>query len=106
MLPSFPFAGLPTLLTTKETGAIRTEIPIHFNVGLSIRTGGNAEIYLCEGWNYTAYPCYYINVGDRQTQSVYLQKYNDHTDFQKGGNKLTIKKVGQTLLLAYTEFYD
>lgn len=71
---------LPTLFTKNSES--RTEISSDFDIGFSIRTSGYAELFFCEGWNRTSYPCYYIKLGDTELRQTYLQKYNHFQELQ------------------------
>lgn len=80
MLLIVSVSELPTLFTKDSES--RTEISSDFDIGFSVRTAGDTELFFCEGWNRTSYPCYYIKLGDKELKQTYLQKYNHFQELQ------------------------
>lgn len=81
-------------MTTNKTEKEYYEVTqSSFNFGFSVRSSGNVEVLLCEGWNPKSYPCYYINMGDVVNKMVYLRKIDSMEDLKKKGDKLDAYKV-------------
>lgn len=86
--------AFPTLLTTNKTEKEYYEVMhSNFNFGFSVRSSGNVEVLLCEGWNPNSYPCYCISMGNEENRVVSLRKIGVKDEFGKKGEKLDSYKV-------------
>ncbi|KAK9872527.1 hypothetical protein WA026_017992 [Henosepilachna vigintioctopunctata] len=59
---------IPTYYVSNETKDFTDKIEVTktFKLAFSVRASGNIELFICEGWNPREYPCYYINITDRE----------------------------------------
>lgn len=85
----------PTILTTDKTEKEYYEVKSSFNFGFSVRSSGNVEVLLCEGWNPRSYPCYYVNMGDATNRMVSLRKIDSAEQLGKATVNLDTYKVGE-----------